>query len=336
MTSPDSATFGATLAQLNRLEQALFALKDSAMPDSVARAIRSTQFQEVSRLRELLDKMSGVSDEDNADMVVRLEGFELGLGFTPASILSPVLDLVRSSLLAVTSYVAGHIEKTSGRYPSWIQEACDLRVTGFAAGSLKILLVLPPDRSLFATIGDGKVAVQRSISLLLQTAGWVDSQQGVLNLYENIADERLRRILLIQLLKLTPTRRDRVRKVELSGKDGLSRISHSLSTPSLPRIRAALGVGAADRERVAEEGALRRIDFDTADVELRQRPNDLPDIRCVFDENAFAQALEPMFRGSRVMVFGKWDIDRLGSRRKLLVDDIQVLSTPESEANAHF
>ena len=329
MTSLDHALFGATLAQLSRLEQALFTLETSTMSDSVTRAIRSTQFQEVSRLRELLDKMSGVADEDNADMVVRLEGFDLGLGFTPVSILSPVLDLVRSSLLAVTGYVTGQTERTSGRYPSWILDACDLRVSGLAAGSLKILLVLPPDRSLFAAIGDGKVAVQRSISLLLQTAGWVDSQQGVPSLYENIADERLRRILLIQLLKLTPTRRDKVRKVELSGKDGLSRISHSLSPPSLGRIKAALGVSATDRERVAEEGALRAIDLDTADVQLRQRPNDLPDIRCVFGDDVLAQALEAIVRGSRVMVFGKWDTDRLGNRRKLLVDDIQVLSTSE-------
>ena len=322
----DRSDFEGTLAQLQRLEKALFSLQGQVVPNaSVIDAIRVAQYQEVTRLRALLDEMYGIANEDKADMVIRLEGPEVALGLTPASILSSALESVRGSLQTVAAYVSSQEVPKRGRYPGWIEEACDLRVGGFTGGSLKILLSLPPDRSLFAPLGWSQAPVRESIGLILETATWVSSQGG-LDVFANIVtDERLRRLLLIQMLRLTPSRVGRVRRIELSGRRHGIRMKPALVPQSASRIRGALERDGYVHSRVSEEGVLRAIDLDTGDVQLRQRPDDQPDIRCACPQDVLIDALEAIVKRRRVLVVGIWESDSLGRNKRLHVEEIHTL-----------
>ena len=315
-------TLDVTIEQLARLERGLLAMRAEAKGEpQVLHALAMTQFQEIQRLRTEIDELYGFTNEETADLVVSIEGPSIGLGLAPASVLSSTLSNVRTAIQSIAAHVVGLDHTGTGRYPKWIADATDFSVRGMTSGSLNIILSLPPRTSLFAHLENEPV--EQSISLFLQTAYWVSSNDDIEALVKVVPEEPLRRLLLGQVRRVTPTRGGIVRRIRFSGR--------MVSTPEIPtliprsadRIYAALSTSGRGQQRVSEEGVLRAIDIDKAVFELRQRPENRPEIACVFAPELLPQALEALVYETRVIVTGVQNYDPSGRPTRLVIEDLQ-------------
>ena len=312
-----------TAEQIGRLERALLAMRESAVgsPD-VLDAIALVQYQEILRLRSELDAAMGFAEE-TSDLVVSLQGPRVGLGAAPVSVIAKTLYNVRGAVQTVSSYLTTGQWVSRGRFSEVVSRSTDFQFVGTASGSVRIRLNLPESTSLFS--GDEREVVERSVGLILQTVEWVSSGDHIDMLEQSIDDERLMRLLLTQIRRVTPTRNGTVDRTEFSGRLASTEGRYILSRRSASRIRDALSKASVRSARVTEEGELRSVDVDSGIFDLRQRPDGKPDLTCHFPRDILPQAIDFLVGGATVVVEGVQKFNKRGDPARLIAEDVYEL-----------
>ena len=315
--------FIVTSEQVSRLERALLSLQQSSVGSPQAlKTIAAIQYQEVLRLRAELDAAMGFAEE-NCDLTVSLGGPSIGLGMAPASAIATFLGNFHAALQAVAVFLATGDILGRGRLSQDISRSSDFQFVGAASGSVRLKLNLPQARTLFPQFESEPV--ERSLRLMLQTVEWVGSTRQVDDLGGQVGDERLLRLLLSQVQRLTPSPSGAISRVEFSGRLVEPNTKHILLRKSLGRIRNAFAATATKATRVVEQGKLRSVDVDSGVFNLRKRPDDQPDLRCIIPREIMAQAIGYLVEDSEVAVSGVLEYDNRGRPTLLSAEEIYEL-----------
>src|SRR6266404_5638381 len=132
--------------------------------------------------RKQITQLSGVEvDEyvginaavtETASLWMKLEGEEIEPSDAPTSVVTKMLDVLRVGVQAVAEFLS---RGAMGIRPTaQIKDACDLRITAWVPGSVKVGLRLPEiDPTLPQEI---RYEAERALNLYLQTATWVASE----------------------------------------------------------------------------------------------------------------------------------------------------------------
>ena len=309
-----------TSEQIGRLERALLATRDSSggTPE-VLETIAAIQYQEIVRLRTELDAALGFAEE-TCDLMISLGGPNIGVGVAPASAIATALNNMHGAIQTILAYLTTGQLPGRGRLPDRVSRPADFRFVGVAKGSVRIRLNLPEATTLFPEYESEPI--ERSVRLILEAVGWVSSLSGVDELERRIADQRLTRLLLSQVRRVAPSPSGAVQRVEFSGRLVDAESRYILSRSSIRRIREAFDTAPLVSTRVAEEGKLRSVDVDSGIFQLRQRPDDQPDIRCIIPREIIGEAISYLVDDAVVIVEGVLSLDERERPTNLNVEEI--------------
>ena len=315
-----------TIEQISRLERALLDMRSEAKgsPD-ILDMIALINYQEIVRLRGELDLSLGVAPSHASDLVMSLQGRELGFGTAPSSVISSALGNIRNSMQSILHYlVTGRVAK-KGRPPNWLSDATDFQFGGIAGGSVRMMLNLPKSRVHFNE--QMQDPVHRGMELLLSTINWVSSGSEVDVLVRRVKDPQLVKLLLTQVRGVVPARNGIVEQVEFYGKLATLKGDHILMPSSAARIKEALQEITGGERRVVEHGFLRAVDKDRGVFELRGRPGNKPDISCEISSELLDRALSYFVSDTSASVEGIQRFDNYGKPTRLIVDNIYEYGT---------
>jgi hypothetical protein len=277
-----------TRAAITDLEAAVASLKRDVLPVNPTRfaLMAEPAVDQIRELRNNLDEYVGINDAiaETATLWMKLEGDEIEPGDAPTSVVTKMLDVLRVGVQAVAEYL--NRGAVGIRPTAQIKDACDLRITAWVPGSVKVGLRLPEvDPSLFPEVRD---EAEKALRLYLKTATWVASQDDDTTLETEIPDSIERRLLLNQVERLVPRPHGGIEYVELFGKT-MPRGAVQLRRESRERVRSAiertLRQAIVALELVTEEGVLREIDLDQRTFIVR-KPGQIPEIRCAIGSDA--------------------------------------------------
>lgn len=207
-----------------------------------------------------------------------------------------------------------------------IAQGIDLRMTGFAPGSIYAGLKLEPEGdSLFGdpALEPVFVAVRDSIRQLPIIPSFVGDEAIEDGICEAIPDPAQRDAGLFAAFNLSPTGRFGIHTLEIFTP---GERPAELSQRERVVIREAL-----KRPRLAKKqsgsfiGELREIDLDRSRFHIRV--DQIGILRCVFP-NVTADDARPLL-GKRVRVSGDYEEDAQGRPRLMLVSDVEVVPMPE-------
>jgi hypothetical protein len=321
-----------TRKALAHLEAAMAALrrdKPTLHPDRYA-LMAAPLLDEIRQLRQQIDEYIGVADAAQAivPLWLRLLGQDIELGSAPSSVVTATIDLLRVGVQAIAEFTQRGA--VGSRPTDALKKACDLRLVGWAPGSVQVGLQLPElEAELFL---DGSLAQQanKALELYLRVAGWAGSADGVERLENDVPDQETRRLVLNQVARLIPRPRGLLESIELTGRV----VPHGpiqLRREALARVRAAI-TRVIHENLVEVEGTLREIDLDVRIFTLRNLENG-NEQRCSIapeDDDLLAIAADAL--DHRVHVVG---VQRRDPGRRqvfpLQVSEIDVLDAAEMD-----
>ncbi len=209
-----------TQEALRTLEAAVTALsrdKASIHPDRFALMVEPL-LEDIHRLRREVDEYTGVANAEKevVPLWLRLSGPTIELGDTPSSIVTAIIDILRVGIQAIAEY--RHRGAVSARPTAELKQACDLRLAGWAPGSLQIGLRLPEQPSELFDAESVGYRAKEALGLYLKAAAWVGSDEGVGQLEAMLPNAEQRRLILNQVARLVPRPRGGLDTVELSGR----------------------------------------------------------------------------------------------------------------------
>lgn len=272
-----------TLEQMGRMYRALASLHAKAAGTIQFPLFAEGPLDEIRKLREDIEAYTGVPEalEQDAHLVMRLEGTGLRWPEAPVSVLTSFLDALRKGIQAVAGLGEGGRRAHLTRE---IKEACDLRVAAILPGSLELALRIPEEELAGADmvaedvarydelmeLGKDKTAfVATAIEEYVEIAAWASSAASPSELEERIPDTDRRRVLLNAVKRLVPTAGGAVDCVVLFGRLAAAHPPVALTRVARERIAGALQ--AMEEERVETHfGDLREIDLDKQSFVLRQ------------------------------------------------------------------
>ena len=281
--------------------------------------IAQIQYQEIARLRSELDAAMGFAEEAS-DLVIALQGPNVGFGVVPSSVIATTLNNVRGAVQTVSAYLTTGRFMSKGRFPESVSRLADFQFAGAASGSVRIKLNLPESQTLFPEFDHEPI--ERSVQLLLQTVGWITSNAAIDEFQLRADDVRLTRLLLTQVRRVIPPRNGIVQRIEFSGRLTSPENRYVLSHTSVGRISDALNEVSTRETRVTERGKLRSVDVDKVAFELRQRPDDKPNLSCDVSEGDLLRALDYLIHDVTVVLEGVQEFDTRGRPSRLKVEDI--------------
>ncbi len=278
----DTAQLNHTLEQMGRMYRALASLHAKAAGTVQFPLLAEGPLDEIRKLREDIEAYTGVPEavEQDAHLVMRLEGNRLKWPEAPASVLSSFLDALRKGIQTVAALGEGG---RPARLSREIKEACDLRVAAILPGSLELALRIPEEELWDADtvaedvprfddvmeLREGKTAlVAAAIEEYLEIAAWASFPASASELEERIPDADRRRVLLNAVKRLAPTAGGAVDCVVLFGRLAAAHPPVALTRAAREHIAGALQ--AMEEERVETHyGDLREIDLDKQSFVLR-------------------------------------------------------------------
>jgi hypothetical protein len=324
-----------TRAAITDLEAAVASLKRDVLPVNPERfaLMAEPALDQIRDLRSQVDDYVGISAAvaETATLWMKLEGDEIQPGDAPTSVVTKMLDVLRVGVQAVAEYLSRGA--VGIRPTAQIKDACDLRITAWVPGSVKVGLRLPEiDPNLPPEVRD---EAEKALHLYLHTATWVASQDDDTILETDIPDSTERRLLLNQVERLVPRPHGGIEYVELFGRK-MPRGAVQLRRESRLRVRGAiertLRQAKVALELVTEEGVLREIDLDQRTFIVRT-PGQIPETRCAIDSDA-DDLLEIAKEGldHRVRVVGNRQTHPTKRQSlPLQVHEIEILGEPSEE-----
>src|SRR6266496_4398900 len=134
-----------TKAAIADLEAAVASLKRDVLPLNPARfaLMAEPAVDQIRELRDEVDEYVGINAAvaETATLWMKLEGDEIAPGDAPTSVVTKMLDVLRVGVQAVAEFLS---RGAMGIRPTaQIKDACDLRITAWVPGSVKVGLRLP-------------------------------------------------------------------------------------------------------------------------------------------------------------------------------------------------
>jgi hypothetical protein len=246
-------------------------------------------------------------------------GASIAGGSVPTSALTAVLDIVRKGVQTAADFLT--IGTLSTRPTAELKRACDLRAVAFVPGSLQIGLVLPDNVE--APERNEQVVVQ-ALKSYLAVANWAASDENEDALTALFPEQRLRKLLLAEVLRLVPRTRGEVDAVELSGVYMPARRPARLIRATGDRLRTAISRSALERVE-SYTGYVREIDLDAHSFTIRGAAEMGQEIRCTFPEELLETAKDSLDK--RVQVTGIRILDeiRRATAVPLVVTGLEVI-----------
>ncbi len=312
--------FKFTAQQIATLERGLLSLRQSSnAPQEAIDAIAAVQFQEILRLRTQLDAAMGFAEEP-CDLVVSLHGPGIGLGVGPSRNITGFLSSLHVATRTLADYLMAKALPDMGRPPRYLASSSEFQFMGVAAGSVRLRLNLTAPRTLFAEMD--RKPVEDALSLILYAIRWIGSNESADDLRGTVNDDRLTRLLLHQVRRMTPRLNGQVNRVEFAGRMASPPARYVLSHRAANRIRDAVAHVESLPQSVTVTGRLRTADLDSGAFMLRERPDDEPSLRCQIPREIMTQAITFMVEDVEVGVRGTLTENRSGVPSSLRVDDI--------------
>jgi hypothetical protein len=329
MTISSEAQLWQAFDQIERLQQGLRALRADlagASPANFAMLAEGPMTQVAELQGEIDAFLAGARGEE--PLWVRLEGPTLHLGDASSSILTYVLDALRKGVQTVAELkLRGAL---SARPTAQLNRACDFRIMGFAAGSLRVAVRLPdvtPDQPPLPLEEVGS-QVPEALRDYLRVAAWAATDADAAELETTFPDAKLRRAILGAVRRVAPRQRGGLEAVEFSGLvvDAVGAPSVRLERSTRNRIDGAIG----RIEEVSAEthrGILREIDLDQLGFILR-KPGSPEEVKCSFGEEILEDAKAALDRlievtGTRAVREGR------NAAAPLLVTSLDVIEEDE-------
>lgn len=200
----------------------------------------------------------------------------------------------------------------------------DLRLTGVAPGSLWIGTRLQPPPADMLPVDDQMVPrLVDAMARLPALIGFIDDEGLLPGIAEAVPDPALRDAALFALLGLAPTGNRGIHTLEISSS---TYGSASLSQRERVVLRNVLRQPMSDTPcHGTFVGEVRAADLDKTRFHLRTADSTL---RCVIPDLCAEQAR--VMLGRHVQVTGRYESDRDGRPRLLLVERIETLPEPQS------
>src|SRR6266478_3923567 len=134
-----------TKAAITNLEAAVASLKREVLPINPARfaLMAEPAVDQIRQLRVDVDEYVGINVAviETASFWMKLEGEEIEPGDAPTSVVTKMLDVLRVGVQAVAEFLS---RGAMGIRPTaQIKDACDLRITAWVPGNIKVGLRLP-------------------------------------------------------------------------------------------------------------------------------------------------------------------------------------------------
>ncbi len=292
-----------TRRAIAELENALQSLKARVFPENPAlfEAMAADYVSSIRDLRADVDAYVGVNDalESAAPLWIRVTGDDFTPWSTPASVWEVTLARLRRSVTSVAEFIAQGIVRQSGRPLSTISDQADFRVVAIRPGSLQIGVTLPtPAQAELFPVDEVNVA-EGALSKLLLASEWF-AREGLLHELEELFPSRdERNIVIAKTVELMPQPRGKIRTLEFRGAIVPARTAIRLVADQRKRLREILP---APLNEIAQtqEGVIREVDLDKGKCILRQRPDNLPDLPCRFEQALLPQVKDALDRMVRL------------------------------------
>lgn len=323
--------------QLATAESALDSLRREVRPQSAAMytVMAEAYVDMILSLRAQIDAYVGiVAVPETADLVISLEGENVGLGQTSAGLVTRFIDTFRRGLQSAVEILESvKRPETARRRERWIEKLCDLPLVGVAPGSVKILLGEPEFESLFSD--QERELLNNALDLMFKGLNWADASDD-LSLQEAFAElsEETRQPLLSLISRLMPPRHGQIERVAFQRRvpnGGRQFITVSLTHASRERVRNEIARLASDTEFKELDGVIRSVDLDAQTFVLRERPENQPDLLCEYGsdlEDAVKEYLD-----QRVIVSGAVETSRKTQKAKMSADNIELSGSDDLEGS---
>ncbi|SDQ06995.1 hypothetical protein [Virgibacillus salinus] len=254
--------------QIMHLENALADLKDKLLPHNpeMFEIMSSSYIEKIKEFRSEIDEFIGfqvIEKIDRSDIVIRLQGPEIGFGNAPISVVSSILEEVRKGFQNLYSFKQGYRNLT--KIPNYISKACDMSLTNVREGSLQIALQRPTEQ---LSLLDEKTDFERTAELYLTAASWAASHGSVDAIKKEIPDIELREMALKSVLRLIPNSSKKINRVHLYG----SLIKKDIFLTKITRDYIIENLSKEIEEEVIYtfEGRVREVDLDKGSFRLRE------------------------------------------------------------------
>lgn len=215
---------------------------------------------DIRRLRGEIEEYVGVTAvrAEEAPLWLRLQGPGIELDDAPTSVVTAIIDLLRVGVQAVAEFLQRGM--LGGRPTAALKDASDLRIVGWAPGSVQVGLRLPASAPTLVPEADPATQARLALQLYLQAAAWAGSEDDLSQLELDLPDPEQRRLLLNQVARLIPRPRGSLQLVELSG-PAVPCGPVRLRRETRERVRQAI-TRTVQEETSSTEGVVREIDLD--------------------------------------------------------------------------
>lgn len=265
---------------------------------------------------------------DNSDIVLHAEG-------PAASDASPTIHAVNWLCQTAEKQLKNLAKATfdlSSDSLNRIANELDLRLTGFAPGSIYVGLRLQPPSS--TPLIDGEVdpiftIVKNVITQLAEIPNYVDDESINISINEALPDAAIRDAMLTAALHLAPTGKLGIHTLELSSPQ-TRQPSTELSQRERVVIREALKRPILTSPTQGTfVGQIREFDLDARRFHLRN-VRECGTLRCIVPPDYFSH--ESDFKtifGEFVRVTGRYETDKEGKPRLLIVSKLEHIHQPK-------
>lgn len=273
----------------------------------------------VAMLRKLYEELPAARVLDSADIVLRAEGPGATHDLPWLGALNWVTVTAEKSIRSLSAMSLDLL----GAQGNSLARKLDLRLSGVAQGSLMIgVKLMPPGADLLPADFDLIDSVAKQLGRLPEITRFIDDEGLRPGIEEATPDPALRDVQLSTLLRFSPTGRKGIHTLEIS--------SNSCGVASLSqRERVVLReVTAHPDMRQSKQGEfigeVREADLDKTRLHLRG-VKDIGTLRCVLPTLTDSH-VRAIF-GKQVRVKGRYQCDRNGRPRLLVVESIEPINT---------
>lgn len=243
----------------------------------------------------------------------RLIGEGLEKGRIPASVVARAIDgttmAIKRLMLAVSA-----TDIVQGRPEKWLKQLCDLPTQDFAYNSFEV------------SFRSGLDPIQSDMTGL-DLDPYSEGQKKLISALEWLTKElhtEMDLIMLEVLSNLVPPSHGIVREVEIKG----HLLGHSvvrLQRSHTAKVRKAISSVKQRSPILSTEGTIGEFDKDKLMFTLRQRPDNQPDISCVFEEGLYDDAWFAFCSDSNIKVIGRALPNRINTWEVTLIEVITSL-----------
>jgi hypothetical protein len=309
-----------SIEQAERLEHVILAVREryAEMPEH-GKVLVEPYRTLLASVRAEIDSCLELGAFPTADLVIRVESPQIGKDGAPSQILVDQLVNLRKALASTFVLVSRLPWAGKGRYSQELRGASDVTVLGIAPGSVRIGIDLPTlyhKQTLDPWVAEPGAEPQISpakevVNFLMRAAEWAASDGTTEELEREIPDPRVRKTVLAQVRKLSPSPKGGITSVHIEGGLALGHRSVHLTPTAGERAREGEFPGKRTQE-FEDSGVLKKLslddDKDVRRFELRERPSGKPNIRGDFPGELRHRVLEVMKHHNRVRVRGILEI----------------------------